>query len=594
MAFNTNPGRQSFNASAGQTDFTFNFKIFEETDIKVYLTPVGQDPDDVTDVLAYGSDYTVTINGDNGGTITLLSGATLNDTLVFERVLPRTRTTSYVTNGDLKAATLNADQDYQTYLLIDDFNTADRSLALPSTDVTMSPELPATRPNSYLKTNEDGTSFEYDTTIPDAVYEAAESAAAALVSEEEAAVSATFSQLKAWEAEAERLTADSYATEAEDVPVKIVTSNGDGTFTYTDTYPVEYSSLHWSNKSAENSGAASTTTYNNSTSGVTATNVQDAVDHSLVKERGTQLVHNPYFVIDRRNAGGTVTFSGVDTDKYIVDRFRVKRTNVSTSLECKRINQYSGGLNLKFSTDGSYREYLYVRQLIWGNVLQYSGKTFTMLVDVDTTETQLEYDVYIQARFNNSDAERVLVEDTTDVTLPDGRNILKVTFTVPTLYDGGGNPLYTLAGKNSLSIAFRTIVPNGIAVTNAEVNINSIHIVSGANQVDIPVSNVSLDDINAQSFYYRSTFIAINGFVSGNRARFQHRPSVKMYASIGGFIEDAVGNVGKVSGYNAVGTRVDNITPLAITYSENTVTVITSHVYTGIGFYHTIDVESNL
>lgn len=161
MAFNTNPGRQSFTAAAAQTDFTFNFKIYEETDIKVYLTPVGNDPDDAADLLTYGSEYTVSIDGDNGGAVTLLSGATLNDTLVFERELPRTRTTSYVTNGDLKAATLNLDQDYQTYLLIDDFNTADRSLSLPSTDVTMSPELPSTQVGQYLKVKSDGTGFEY-------------------------------------------------------------------------------------------------------------------------------------------------------------------------------------------------------------------------------------------------------------------------------------------------------------------------------------------------------------------------------------------------------------------------------------------------
>lgn len=50
-------------------------------------------------------------------------------------------------------------------------------------------------------------------------------------------------QLKAWEAEAERLTSDSYATKNANTFVNIVTSNGDGTFTYTPT--TEYSSKHW-------------------------------------------------------------------------------------------------------------------------------------------------------------------------------------------------------------------------------------------------------------------------------------------------------------------------------------------------------------
>lgn len=55
-------------------------------------------------------------------------------------------------------------------------------------------------------------------------------------------------KLRVWEAEAERLTADSYATEAEDTFVNIVTSDGDGTFTYTPT--TDYSALHYSLKAA--------------------------------------------------------------------------------------------------------------------------------------------------------------------------------------------------------------------------------------------------------------------------------------------------------------------------------------------------------
>lgn len=60
--------------------------------------------------------------------------------------------------------------------------------------------------------------------------------------------SATQSQLYEWEAEAERLTSDSYATEAEDTFVNLVTSDGDGTFTYTPT--TDYSALHWAAKAA--------------------------------------------------------------------------------------------------------------------------------------------------------------------------------------------------------------------------------------------------------------------------------------------------------------------------------------------------------
>lgn len=61
------------------------------------------------------------------------------------------------------------------------------------------------------------------------------------------AANATNAQLFEWEAEAERLTATSYALEAEDVPVNLVTSDGDGTFTYTPQAGV-FSALHYSIK----------------------------------------------------------------------------------------------------------------------------------------------------------------------------------------------------------------------------------------------------------------------------------------------------------------------------------------------------------
>lgn len=182
MAFNSNVGRQSFTSSGGQTDFDFNFKIYDEEDIKVYLTPVGSDPDDTADLLTYGSEYTVSIDGDNGGTVTLLSGAALSDTLVFIRDLAKTRDTSYVTNGDLKAATLNTDQDYQTYLIIDNYNLSGRALLKPQSDVTLVTLLPTTIPGQYLRVKSDGTGFEYmdlDTEVSTSVASAASASASA-------------------------------------------------------------------------------------------------------------------------------------------------------------------------------------------------------------------------------------------------------------------------------------------------------------------------------------------------------------------------------------------------------------------------------
>jgi len=62
----------------------------------------------------------------------------------------------------------------------------------------------------------------------------------------------TNSQLRALEAEAFKLTADSYATEDTDVHVRVYTSDGDGTFSSTPTS--EYSSKHWKDKAAGAAG----------------------------------------------------------------------------------------------------------------------------------------------------------------------------------------------------------------------------------------------------------------------------------------------------------------------------------------------------
>ena len=272
MAFNSNSGKQNFSATAAQTDFDFNFKIYEDTDVKVYLTPVGNEPDDAADILTLASEYTVSVDGDAGGTVTLLSGATLNDTIVVKRELPVTRTTSYVTQGDLRAETINIDQNYQTYLIIDTVVDLAAVLKLSDTDVGISTLLPAVVADAYLKWNAAGDAIENDTTIPDAVISAADSVleanswaneaedvpvkeyTAGVPSDRSPTVYSALhyeakSELQKWDAQAKALTSLSYAVEAEDTPVNVVTSDGDGTFTYTPQAGV-FSSLHHAAKAA--------------------------------------------------------------------------------------------------------------------------------------------------------------------------------------------------------------------------------------------------------------------------------------------------------------------------------------------------------
>jgi hypothetical protein len=326
MAYNTNIGKQSFTAFAGQTEFDINFKVFKDTDLLVYQTLAGQNPNDATDILILATNYTVTITGDTGGKVTLNSGASVNDTIVIQRSIPIDREIEYQISGDLRAEVLNDDQDSQTYKIADIKQEVEQAIRLPDTAINVSTQLPDVIGDAYLRWDAAGTKIENDTTVPDAVGLSAASAAAALVSENNAATSetnaaisetnasnsaaaalvsennagtsetnagnsetataadlvatnqdtidtaadliatnqdtidtaadvvsagtnATNSQLKAWDSEAEAMTSESYATEAEDVNVKTYISDGDGTFTATVT--TDFSALHWAAKSVD-------------------------------------------------------------------------------------------------------------------------------------------------------------------------------------------------------------------------------------------------------------------------------------------------------------------------------------------------------
>jgi len=218
MAFNTAEGRAEYSASSGQTLFTFNFKIYKTSDIEVYLTPAGTTPDDTTDILTETIDYTVSIDGDNGGSVTLVTPATLNDSVTFVRVLPNTRDTEYQSLGDLYADTLNMDQNYQTYLLKDRETTANRHISIPKSAQGVSTQLPDVNSDSYLKWNSAGDALENDSTVPAAVIAAGDS----------------------------NLEAESWANENEDVPVKEYTAGIGSNIT-----PAAYSAKHWAIKAQD-------------------------------------------------------------------------------------------------------------------------------------------------------------------------------------------------------------------------------------------------------------------------------------------------------------------------------------------------------
>ena len=118
MSFNTAVGKAKYVIGIGQANYTFVFKIYEGSDIVVQTSLVK---DGALTTLAYGLDYTVSINGDNGGTVTVNAGLTAGGDIIFIRSLPITRDIEYFHGGDIAASTLNIDQNYQTYLIMDNY-----------------------------------------------------------------------------------------------------------------------------------------------------------------------------------------------------------------------------------------------------------------------------------------------------------------------------------------------------------------------------------------------------------------------------------------------------------------------------------------
>ena len=110
--------RIQYTATAGQTIFPYPFAVFAQTDLKVYLTPAGNEPDDTADLLVLTTEYTVSgVGAEAGGNVTLVTSATLNDVVTIERDMPIERSTDFQLAGDFLAATLNNELDRVTMMI---------------------------------------------------------------------------------------------------------------------------------------------------------------------------------------------------------------------------------------------------------------------------------------------------------------------------------------------------------------------------------------------------------------------------------------------------------------------------------------------
>ena len=119
--------RVVYSGSAGTGPYTFTFEVLTQGDIGVYKNST---------LLTLTTDYTVTINVDGTGYITLVSAATAADTIAIFGNKGIQRSTDFVTGGDLFANSLNDELDAQTIFAQQNAEAIVRAIRAPQFDPT--------------------------------------------------------------------------------------------------------------------------------------------------------------------------------------------------------------------------------------------------------------------------------------------------------------------------------------------------------------------------------------------------------------------------------------------------------------------------
>ena len=137
----SNQTRRVVYAASGTGPYNFSFEILANTDIAVYK-------DDT--LLTLTTDYTVTINTNGTGSVTLTASPTgaTQIAIVGNRTIQRS--TDFVTGGDFFANTLNDELDQQTIFAQQNAEGLARALSAPQTDPTT---IDMTLPRAAVRAN---------------------------------------------------------------------------------------------------------------------------------------------------------------------------------------------------------------------------------------------------------------------------------------------------------------------------------------------------------------------------------------------------------------------------------------------------------
>jgi len=128
-----NNPRIAYTATASQTAFTVPFEFFDNSDLNVYINET---------LKTITTHYTVSGGSGSTGTVTLTSGATVNDKVVITRDVTLQRTTDFPSSGPFQVASLNTELDKIIAMIADLEDLASRGITLADSDTVVSVTLP--------------------------------------------------------------------------------------------------------------------------------------------------------------------------------------------------------------------------------------------------------------------------------------------------------------------------------------------------------------------------------------------------------------------------------------------------------------------
>lgn len=125
--------RNQYTAAASQTVFDYDFIIFSEGDLDVYVNDVLQ---------TITTDYTVTgVNDPNGGTVVFVNPRSAGEIITIEGNIAIERLTDFQQGGQFDPDDLNEEQDKQIAMMKQIKRDLDRKLGLTTTSQVAAPNL---------------------------------------------------------------------------------------------------------------------------------------------------------------------------------------------------------------------------------------------------------------------------------------------------------------------------------------------------------------------------------------------------------------------------------------------------------------------